>query len=236
MSADEDPPRLVEGNLAELLQRARRDGPSDAERAALDASLRAALPTPSRAPSPWRVWTAGVIGAAAIAAWIGAGAPRPSTPTPRPEPATSLAPRPPASERSDASGPAAHPTALPAPRPHTPAPPPVARVDDDDEPAPPRCAPARHVAAVEDARRALRARDPAAALSIAVRDRERCPGGALREERERIAVEALATLGRRAETLRSLAAFERAYPTSLHRRALRALVDAPAPAALPSTP
>lgn len=238
MSPPPDPPRITDGAvehpLAALLRGARRDAPRDEERAALDASLRAALTQPSPRVTPWRAWSLGVVGVAAVALWVGTRPPR--TPA-----APHVAPRP--TQQPIAAAPPSEPPRAPATvtpeapstvTPETPAD--AAPRAVAAEPVAQRCVPARHVLAVEQARRALRATDFAGALSTTARDRQLCPRGALREERERIAVEALARQGRHVEAARSLANFERAYPSSLHLRALRAIVDSGRPGGIPSPP
>lgn len=238
MSPPPDPPRIADAAaghpLAALLRGARQDAPRDDERAALDASLRAALTQPSPSVTPGRAWSLGVVGVAAVALWIGTRPPR--TPD-----APHAAPR--ATQQHVVAAPPPEPPRAPARA--TPESPATVRSETPDAPAPlavvaepvaQRCAPARHVLAVEEACRALRATDFAGALSTTARDRQLCPHGALREERERIAVEALARQGRHVEAARSLANFERAFPSSLHLRALRAIVDSGRPGGIPSPP
>jgi hypothetical protein len=81
---------------------------------------------------------------------------------------------------------------------------------------------------LQRAQAALRA-DPVAALALARRHQRRFPRGALVQEREVIAIEALKRLGRHDAASSRAAAFERHYRGSLHRsRALRGS-DTPAP-------
>jgi hypothetical protein len=72
-------------------------------------------------------------------------------------------------------------------------------------------------ALLEQARRAL-ASSPATALSLTNQDAARFPHGALAQEREVIAIEALRRLGRGAEADRRAAAFAQAFPGSAHQR------------------
>jgi hypothetical protein len=72
------------------------------------------------------------------------------------------------------------------------------------------------------------ARDPAGALSLAEDHARRFPSGALAQEREFIAIEALLGLGRRAEASARAAQFRAAFPGSAHARRLDLLLgDAP---------
>ena len=65
-----------------------------------------------------------------------------------------------------------------------------------------------------DARRALRAHDPAVALSLLDQHRERFPAGALSAQREAYAILALRTLGHEADAERRLADFHAEHPGS----------------------
>ncbi len=67
---------------------------------------------------------------------------------------------------------------------------------------------------MRDAREALRRGDAAGALTMLEQIRARYPGGVLSQEREALAIEALARSGRRAEASTRAAAFLKAYPTS----------------------
>lgn len=75
---------------------------------------------------------------------------------------------------------------------------------------------------IDAARAALARGRPADALSATARHAERWPRGHLAEEREVIAIQALAGLGRRVEAERRATAFKRAFPSSM----LIAAVDA----------
>lgn len=67
---------------------------------------------------------------------------------------------------------------------------------------------------VSEARDALRTGNPAGALAKLEQLRTRFPGGVLTQEREALAIEALARSGQRAEAAARAAAFVKAYPSS----------------------
>jgi hypothetical protein len=71
------------------------------------------------------------------------------------------------------------------------------------------------------ARRAWQARDCTGALTQLDEARRRFPSGALVQEREALAIEALACVGRSKEAATRAASFLREYPTSPHAEALR---------------
>jgi hypothetical protein len=81
---------------------------------------------------------------------------------------------------------------------------------------------------LQRAQAALRA-DPAAALALARRHQRRFARGALAQEREVIAIEALKRLGRHDAASSRAAAFERRYRDSLHRSRLERGSDTPVP-------
>ncbi len=72
---------------------------------------------------------------------------------------------------------------------------------------------------------ALRSGDVNSALSLAREHSERCPAGTFVQERERIAIDALARLGRDDEMRERARAFEARFPTSPHLHRIRRLVD-----------
>lgn len=82
---------------------------------------------------------------------------------------------------------------------------------------------------LEQARAALRGR-PATALELTHRHRARFPEGALAEEREVIAIEALERLGRKQAARARAAEFERRYRGSVHQPRLLRGADTSAPA------
>lgn len=86
----------------------------------------------------------------------------------------------------------------------------------------PRC---DEIELVDRADVALRSGDPRRALLV-VRDLEqRCPAGALVQERERIAIEALAKVGRVDAAKARARAFEERFPSSPHLRRVRQVVE-----------
>lgn len=101
-----------------------------------------------------------------------------------------------------ATAPAARPTAPPAPAVPASVAPAVSSADPLEE--------TRHLGAL----RQLVAADPQRALAMVDEGNRRFAGGSFREEREAIAVDALARLGRTAEARRAAEAFLVTYPTS----------------------
>ncbi len=77
---------------------------------------------------------------------------------------------------------------------------------------------------LERAHRALRSGQAAEALAITVEHARTYPRGVLSQEREVIAVEALARSGRRAEAEARGNAFIARFPGSSHARRLRAIL------------
>jgi hypothetical protein len=69
--------------------------------------------------------------------------------------------------------------------------------------------------------------DPAEALILADRDGARFPGGALEQEREVIAIEALFGVQRVAEGHTRALRFLQSFPASAHGPRIRALLDSP---------
>lgn len=76
---------------------------------------------------------------------------------------------------------------------------------------------------IERARKAL-ASDPRRALALTQEHQRRFPAGALRIERDVIALEALARSGQTNEAKRRALAFEAKYPNSIHLQRVRALL------------
>jgi len=71
----------------------------------------------------------------------------------------------------------------------------------------------------------LRSGELAGALAVARDHEQRCPDGLLVQERERIAIEALAKLGRVDAARARARAFEERYPSSPHLRRVRQVID-----------
>jgi hypothetical protein len=72
--------------------------------------------------------------------------------------------------------------------------------------------------------RALAARDPAAALAAAAEGDRLYPNGILRQEREAIAIDSLARIGRRDEAARRAEAFLRSYPNGPFSERMKQIV------------
>jgi hypothetical protein len=151
-----------------------------------------------------------------------AAAPMPApTPTPAPEPV----PEPARVEVAPPSGtPVPGTKTVPAPRvpraraPEAPAAVPAGEAAMDEE-----------LTLLESAYEALRKGDAAGALAEAERHATRFPAGALAQEREVLAIDALVRLGRRAEAESRAAAFRVRYPTSTHGVRIQGLLSAPGP-------
>jgi hypothetical protein len=79
---------------------------------------------------------------------------------------------------------------------------------------------------LEGARHALRS-DPARALALTSEHQRLHPRGLLSQEREVLAIEALARVGRRAEARARAERFLRRHPTSAHRERLEAITRSP---------
>jgi outer membrane protein assembly factor BamD (BamD/ComL family) len=75
---------------------------------------------------------------------------------------------------------------------------------------------------MSDARAAMRRGDAPRALVLLEQVRARFPGGMLVQEREALAIEALARSGRRGDASARAAAFLRAYPTSMFAERVQA--------------
>ena len=74
--------------------------------------------------------------------------------------------------------------------------------------------------------------NPARALSLTEQHRRDYPSGALGQESDVIAIEALVALGRTGEAEAAAARFRARYPSSAHLRRLDRLVGQPAPRGL----
>jgi hypothetical protein len=87
--------------------------------------------------------------------------------------------------------------------------------------------PPSETALIDAAQRALGS-DPAAALRHCAEHQQHYPGGALSQEREVIAIDALVRLGRRADAEARAARFRAQHPSSGHIRRIDVLVGKPA--------
>ena len=125
--------------------------------------------------------------------------------------------------------------AAPVATPAAPSPPPAAPAPQADvlprAPRPPAPAPANpreEVRMLQEAQDALGA-SPARALGLAAEHARRFPRGVLAQEREVLAIDALARLGRRDAARQRAERFHARWPGSSHGRRVDALVGAPAP-------
>lgn len=78
---------------------------------------------------------------------------------------------------------------------------------------------------IDDADAALRAGNAERAYALTRQHAERCPAGTFVQERERIAIEALAKLGRLDDMRERARAFEEHFPSSPHLRRVRSVVE-----------
>jgi len=101
---------------------------------------------------------------------------------------------------------------------------PDARSPSPDSAVPSVVARPTEVALLRDARLALNG-SPSAALGLAEQHRALYPRGAMVQERELIAISALARLGRHSAVLARAAQFERDFPTSPYRKQVNALAQ-----------
>lgn len=250
-----DPVRLLEtdseasSELRELLDSARGDEPTPEQLTALAGRLGPLLTPPVGAPSSTPASSAGstvtatgvklkLLTGVALAVLAGgsfqagrvferARATAPSAPVvterPRPlaEPRVDVPPPPPAPVDAPAA-PAAPVMPTPSSRPrapeHRPAAPTPAAASLDEE-----------LGLLESAYGALQRGDAAAALALAQGHAGRFPEGALAQEREVLAIDALMRLGRRSEAETRARTFQARYPTSTHWVRIQGLLSAPPP-------
>jgi hypothetical protein len=216
------------------------DGPTPDELARLGARMQPQLAAP---PSPWHWLTPlrAVVGAAVIA---GAGvtyvAVRPSpvvSSTERPAPSAPRTPEPPPAVPAIAvtpPAPALPPQLEPArpAAPHLPtrAPARVKQPSVPATPASPVAAAPSEVELLEQAHAAMRDGDPARALARTGQHERLYADGVLAEEREALAIEALAKLGRRDDARARWTNFATSYPQSNYRARLQHVIGIqPAP-------
>jgi len=246
---DHDPPPLsAPPILRAALAAARADTPSAAHLASLAAKL--PLTAPAAAAAPASVLSGALIGAAlgalvsgAALLWPADHAAEPAARRPLPaEVASPAVPAPPRAgtasspvPRAEAPSPPASPPLAAAPSParaisassSTPLPvEPVAAPASPGETAgtaAPALAPETEVHLLERAQDALGA-SAAEALALTRQHAGRFPGGALAQERELVAIQALLRLGQAGEARARGARFLAAFPGSAHRRRIEALV------------
>jgi hypothetical protein len=246
MTAVKDPIRLSVGGspeVQELLRTARGDVPT---RAQLD-HLALRLTPISAAPAagtlglvPWVIAATVVIGAIAVVWWTRDREPKTITvPVVLREPARAEAPPAPAPVVEPPSPtPVTTPAVIVEPKPARPrklAPVPPAPVIAVETPSPaaietPSPAPVgaprpREMELLGPAHEALRTGDVARALELATRHRDLYPSGSMREEREAIAIEALARRGDREAAGTRFQAFTVTFPRSLYRERLGKLFE-----------
>ncbi|AKU96571.1 hypothetical protein AKJ09_03235 [Labilithrix luteola] len=99
----------------------------------------------------------------------------------------------------------------------------VAAATTDETSAPSDC---DEVALVERAGKELRSGQAARALATTHQHETGCVGGVLVQERERIAIEALAMLGRTGEARARASSFATRFPSSPHLRRVRQVIEA----------
>jgi hypothetical protein len=239
--SDRDPVRLIESggappDLIEALRSARAQAPSDASVESMVRGVLAGVgfpgigspgspggaPTgPPAAPGPA---LPGATSAGAKAALIKAGAvvaagalAVAAVVVSQPEPESAPPPL--------ATLPVEPPSIAPAPAPTEPTAEPeaIASAAPPAEPIAPRPAPPSETELLDAAQRALGG-DPAMALRLCGDHARHHPGGALAQEREVIAIDALVRLGRRGEAEARAARFRQQHPGSGHLRRLDVLL------------
>jgi hypothetical protein len=225
----DEPPRLYESATAivrEAMIAGREDLPSRRHVQALLASASVLGGASAAAAGGGVKLAALVLAGAAVAGAAGGGV---AVMARRREPPAVVAPAPPPNTPAARVEPALVPAAPEivaapariAPRPR-PRPAPVAKT------TPPTAAPSallEEARLVEAARATVRS-DPREALRLLARRRAEHPAGALAQEADVVAIEALARDGRAAEAKAAAAEFARRYPGSPHRRTIDAIVGA----------
>lgn len=151
-------------------------------------------------------------------------------PAPAPSPEPAPAPEPARADATSSRVPE-EPSEKPAPKPSTAPAPRVPRARAPDAPVAPAEAETmdEELSLLESAYEALRKGDAAGALAEAERHAARFPSGALAQEREVLAIDALVRLGRRAEAEARAAGFRARYPTSTHGVRIQGLLSGPRP-------
>lgn len=227
MSYEEDPPRLSDPGsdasepVRKLVEECRNDIATPAQLEDLETRLTPLLWAPPPISSPVGGGATGVSGilklaAVAIAAgaagglfWMGTSK-DPSTPK---SAAPVFAPRP-------------RPQVVPTPAPAAPLPSEAV----SSEPKARNAAPHNPVTSASEAdllgsAQVALGQDPSRALSLTEQHRAAFPAGALSQEREVIAIEALERLGRTADARARAERFLKAYPESAHRSKIESLVE-----------
>jgi hypothetical protein len=210
-------PNEGDATLARLFRAGERDLPNAKELDSLAARLAPAVGSPPEAPRrpPFAKLGALGLGAAAVAALVaGYFAMRSPAPDRAPNPSVPTAPSapsaPPPSANAAPSVPAVEPPAA-AEQPRASAKPVPSALKSARERVP------DEAKLLEQARRAL-STNPSQALAITRRHQALYPNGALAQEREVIAIEALRRLGKSGQASERADSFEQKYPDSAHRR------------------
>jgi hypothetical protein len=242
--SERDPARLIDasseaqGGLRSLLESAGRDGPSAAQRARLEANLApfmgvAPLGQAAQGPVTTSAYPGGagavaakIVGGLILAGAIGIGmwlltrgspeeAEQARAPVVEPaQPASELEPPP----SSPGTGSVNEPPASAQPEPAVVAPQPPNRGAVREE-----SSGSTEVSLLDEARQALSG-SPAKALQLTRLHEQRFRGGALGQEREVIAIDALTRLGRIEEAKQRAERFSARYPGSAHQSKIDRLI------------
>ncbi len=225
--AEQSDPPSPEASLMRGLIRAQQNvRPTAAKMEELAGRLGPILEPKSPSPAPGMTWLSASVAVAAMAALaVVTVAVRTTGPTKAPEAVVSapapaeqreVLPPPELQTEPEAEPDAPHAVSVDAL--------PTANLDVRKAPAvaAPRC---DEVMLVDDADTALRSGKPERALAIVREIEQRCSGGVLVQERERIAIEALAKAGRVDQARARARAFEARFPTSPHLRRVRQVAE-----------
>jgi hypothetical protein len=232
VSVDRDPVRLSAGTseapeeLRSLLEQAKQDVPTDRELTHLAAALAPlAATTTIVSATAAKVVGALVVGGALVGggAWLLGGSPRPETGAAQPAAASATAQ--PASVPKQPP-PESEPIATPEPEASEVAPAPsVTHVPKRGSDVPTSSG-VSEADLLQSAQAALRS-NPRRALALTREHRRRFPNGALAQEREVIAIEALSKLGRTDDARGRAGRFKQQYPNSAHQRKVGSAVSDP---------
>lgn len=216
-----DPASDADGSLRDLLASAAQDEPSPEVLAALTARLGPQLDVPAAPPAAsagaptWLRFVLGGVGVGAVAGLVGWFAQPPQTPSRLASGVTRVTWRMPSMDNLPANAPLPAQTQNDAPRPAPKvAPGPVAERESE-------------LSLVKRAHAALRAGQANQALSVVHRLEREYPRGVLAQEREVIAIEALAASGNAGAARTRAHGFLRYFPRSSHARRVRAIVGLP---------
>lgn len=216
--------------VRDLLARAGRAGPSQAERAALARSLAPRMEPPAGSPRGWIAGGVAVAVCIAAIAWLAwpreqSAAERAAPPAPPAQPVLGAAPTPsevPVTTAPTAPNTEGAPVRERAARPRAPGVAAPALDVEEADGAEPQAPPAE-LALLREARGSLRS-DPEHALELLALHARHHPRGVFAEEREALAVEALVRAGRSAEARRRADALLAARPGTAHRARIEELL------------